>query len=243
MDKHDSTLPYTLRLDDSCCGMPRSGREEILIHLGNYNKAMKAHGFPEAGGDICVTCQPPSTDAQIVNAPIHIPEYRVDKNYRIFVASVAKNGSVLFCSTLVIAEDDVCVYSTYEVISYGLRRDIPAELWYQVDMAIRDIKSSWDHCRISLPEDSPYAPAFYSVAAGPLPSDQQYPVDSREVEFLRLQTLLGGELRKISVQSNGAQMGYALLHWRKDESGKMRHRISLTFKLPPEEILARVGGN
>lgn len=234
---------FTLFWDDSCGDLPTSGRGMFMDHIIHYSKAMAAHGLPTITGPHKVSCQNPPLDMGLRLAQVKIPAFPDDQGYRLFTVSIMDAGSTLLKSTLVIAEDDVCVYSTYEVIAYDWRRNIPAELWTQVDLALADIKKSWEHCCIPLPEGSPYAPAFYSVAAGPLPSGQKYPADSREVEFLRIHGELGGELRKISVQSNGTQMGYALLHWRKDGKGKLRHRTSLTFKLPPDEILAKVGGN
>lgn len=228
----------TLHWDDSCEELPTSGRDMLMSHIIHYNKAMAAHGFPSMAmaGLHMVNCQNPPLDMGLRLAQVKIPAF--PEGHRLFTVSVMNAGSTLLKSTMVIAEDDVCVYSTYEVIAYDWRRNIPAELWTHVDLALADIKKSWEHCCVPLPEDSPYAPKFYSVAAGPLLKASQYPVDSRERDFLHYQRRIGGEVRKISIQSNGKEMGYILLRWNRD--GKLRHNMHLVSHLPPAEILKKV---
>lgn len=233
---------FTLRWDDSCGKLPASGRDKLMNHIIHYNKAMSAHGFPSMAmtGMHMVSCHNPPLDMGLRLAQVKIPAFPDDQGYRLFTVSVMNAGSTLLKSTLVIAEDDVCVYSTYEVIAYDWRRNIPAELWTQVDLALADIKKSWEHCCIPLPAGSPYAPEFYSVAAGPLQAPSHYPKDSREADYLCNQHRIGGEVRKISIQSNGKEMGYVLLHWLPGEDGKLRHSMHLVSHLPPDEILKKV---
>ncbi|KGP00344.1 hypothetical protein JT27_18640 [Alcaligenes faecalis] len=229
---------FTLFWDDSCKDLPTSGRGKFMDHTIHYSKAMAAHGLPTITGLHTVICQNPPLDMGLRLAQVKIPAFPDDQGYRLFTVSIRNADNTLLKSTLVIAEDDVCVYSTYEVIAYDWRRNIPAELWTQVDLALADIKKSWEHCCIPLPAGSPYAPEFYSVAAGPLQAPSHYPVDSREADFLYYQQRIGGEVRKISIQSNGKQMGYVLLRWNRD--GKLRHNMHLVSHLPPDEILKKV---